>query len=93
MTVRTAELMALQPPLAFGGHGFTVHRVYHDLDLFGRFVADHPDDWTLLTCRGCFVSLPAWALDEKLGSHFGLARWCPSIMRALPTASIEVSDG
>ena len=81
MTYRAAAMLSMRPPLAFGGHGFTVHR------------ADHPDDWTLFTCRGCFVSLPAWALDEKLGSHFGLARWCPSIMRALPTASIEVSDG
>lgn len=36
------------------------------------------------TCLGCHVTLPAWAVAENLGHHFGLARWCPALFRALP---------
>lgn len=36
-------------------------------------------------CLGCHVILPRWAVKEGLGHQFGLARWCPALMRALPS--------
>lgn len=37
-----------------------------------------------LTCTRCHVTLPRWAMTEGLGWHFGLARWCPDLPKALP---------
>lgn len=65
---RSARLLALRPPLAFGGHSFSL--------LQG-------DGIPLSRCVGCLVTLPSWAVAEGMGHHFGLHRWCPHMFRAL----------
>ena len=42
-------------------------------------------------CVKCQVILPVWAIKESMGGHFGLARWCPGIMRALPRGDADAS--
>lgn len=62
----------MRPPLALGGHHF---RLYWD-DEEGSLIWEQ--------CIQCYVTIPAWAVNEGMWSQFGLARWCPGLFAALP---------
>lgn len=68
----TARVLALRPPIAFGGHCFRVW----ESDAGELFES----------CVGCHVTVPGWAVREQLGGEFGLARWCQDLFRMLPAA-------
>ncbi len=67
---------SFRPPLALGGHCWLAVRLFSGHDDF------------YLTCVGCYVTIPAWALHEGFWRNFA-GQWCLGAVRTLPAPGPE----
>lgn len=80
MTYRARALLRLVPPLAYGGHAFSVLEP-EERELPATLL-DPPASPGWLRCGACFVTLEWWRLAEGY-----YPRPCRALLRALPAGA------
>lgn len=78
---RTAHLLAMRPPLAFGGHCF----LPVGASTPSMLTPDSPAATRWWWCVGCHQACPVWAIREGFATTM-LGRWCVGLFKMLGPA-------